>query len=127
MALASAVCTLQQNVILPHEDTCCAGNATHINREAEGGIARAARNEMANGAEQEVTHVCNTVVVKTLVYASKVDRTHETCVMVPLGRVCVYSLMIPMTSDEPLGQYVPGWTTKVNMLTCQRAWEVRKD
>eukprot|EP00971_Amphidinium_carterae_P048219 949678-Amphidinium_carterae.4 len=41
--------------------------------------------------------------------------------MVPLGRVCMHSIMIPMTSEEPLGEVVENWTTnvmQVNLLQC---------
>eukprot|EP00971_Amphidinium_carterae_P242666 4818286-Amphidinium_carterae.2 len=68
---------------------------------------------MAKRARHVISHAMQRVIVRTQLYAAKADRAHRTCVMVPLGRVCMYSIMFPMTSEEPMGEAVENWTSIV--------------
>eukprot|EP00971_Amphidinium_carterae_P004964 99580-Amphidinium_carterae.1 len=117
MALAGAVCTLQQRVILPHEDTCCAGSATHVNGDPEWAQSRATHNEIAMGASKVVAHAIQPVLVKTMVLAAKADRAHKTCVMVPLGRAAMQSLTRRWRSTWTIGR------TSYVKPVCHNAWD----
>eukprot|EP00971_Amphidinium_carterae_P218593 4338806-Amphidinium_carterae.1 len=69
-----------------------------------------------------IAHARQEVIVNVQVYAAKSGKADFTCVISPLGRLGMFSIVLVMGTEAPQGQYVPQWTQRlenVNLPACR--------